>query len=324
MMRVWLSVGGVAFGLLLLSPVAGPGALEAQGPEGRWPLQPGSTVDRIVAPFAEGWYENEDGTYSLSFGYLNLQLDVVEIPLGENNFIEPAEFDGMQPTTFHPGRNRGVFGITVPGALKDQDFWWTIRNPNGQVTRVPGRTIAAAYQLDWLPRANGSVPPLVSFDSDGDEGHEGRGPPGIVAERTLTASVGSPVTLSVNARDISERGDSDDFRFWEVIPVYVMWYRHQGPVGGEVEFTRHESTSARESDDLDRPVSIFSRRPGWAAGPNTIRLSEGEGVAQVYAMFSAPGEYLLRARADLFSAPDNAWRDQCCFTNGYVRVNVRP
>ena len=313
MAKVCMSVGGVAFALLLLGPMAGPVVLEAQGPDGRWPLQPGSLVNQIVAPFLEGWYGNEDGTYSLSFGYLNLQQDVVEIPLGENNFIEPAEFDGMQPTTFHPGRNRGVFAITVPDALKDQDFWWTIRNANGQVTRVPGRTTAIAYQLDWVPRPHGSVHPRVSFDSDGVEG---RGPPGIVAERTLTASVGSPVTVSVNARDISER-DPEDFRFRETMPVDLVWYRHQGPVGGEVEFTRHESTPVRESDGDDDDDEDDD-------APNTIRLSEGEGVAQVYATFSQPGEYLLRVQADTFSAPDSGTQDQCCWTNGYVRVNVSP
>ena len=188
MMKVWMRVGGVAFALLILSPTAGPGAVEAQGPAGRWPLQPGSIENRIVAPMMEGWYANEDGTYSFSFGYLNLNQDVVEIPLGENNFIEPVEFDGMQPTTFHPGRNRGVFAITIPNALGDQDFWWTLRHANGQVTRVPGRTGAIAYQLDWVPRPHGSVPPRVSFDADGDEG---RGPPGIVAERTVPTIFGS-------------------------------------------------------------------------------------------------------------------------------------
>ena len=305
---------GVAIALLCLSAMGSPMELDAQGPDDwdvtRLPLAPGSPSDRVVVPFFEGWYPNEDGTYSFSYGYLNLQEGVVEIPLGENNFIEPAEFDGMQPTTFSPARNRGVFTITVPSALKDEDFWWTLRNPNGEVTRVPGRTTAIAYQLDWLSRPHGSVHPRVSFDSDGDEG---RGPPGIVAERALTGSVGSPVTLSVNVRDISER-DSDDFRFQEAVPIEVGWYQHQGPVGGDVEFARHEWTQVRESESDDA-----AENP-----PNAIWLSQGQGLAQVYATFSAPGEYLLRAQADNFSAPDSGSQDQCCWTNGYVRVSVSP
>jgi hypothetical protein len=107
-------------------------------------------LDRIVAPFLEGWYANEDGTYSFSFGYLNRNDETVVIPLGDGNSIEPAQFDGMQPTTFLPGRHRGVFSVTVPAALVDGDVWWSLLNPNGEVTRVPGRTASNAYQLDCI------------------------------------------------------------------------------------------------------------------------------------------------------------------------------
>ena len=71
MLRV--SVCSVAVALLLWGPLAGPAgptALEAQvtgpGPDGRWPLQPDSPGNRTLAPFMEGWYANEDGTYSIS------------------------------------------------------------------------------------------------------------------------------------------------------------------------------------------------------------------------------------------------------------------
>ncbi len=158
-MRVGMTVGGVAFGLLLWGAVACPGALEAQGPTGRWPLQPRGPGGRTLAPFMEGWYPNEDGTYSISFGYLNLNQETFEIPVGEDNFIEPAQFNGMQPTTFYPGHQRGIFAVTLPAVLKDQDVWWTIRKPNGEVTRVPGRTNSSAYELDWYPRPHGTVPP---------------------------------------------------------------------------------------------------------------------------------------------------------------------
>ena len=44
---------------------------------------------------------------------------------------------------------------------------------------------------------------------------------------------------------------------------------------------------------------------------------------RVVATFSEPGEYMLRARVDNFRAIDSASGDQCCWTNGYVRVTVR-
>ena len=319
-MHVRMTVGGVAVALLLWGPLAGPGALGAQvtgpGPDGRWPLQPKSPGHRTLAPFMEGWYENEDGTYSISFGYLNANADTLVIPLGEGNFLDPAEFDGMQPTTFFPGHHRGIFTVTLSAEMKDQDVWWTLTKENGDVTKVPGRVTSNAYELDWLPRPHGSLPPSVSFDPDSGVG---RGPPGIMAERTLTVPVGSPLTLSVNATDPSGR-DSQDFRFREAIPLRVVWSQLQGP--GRVEFTRHESNPEVEEEGDDRPAAGARSRP--PPGPEVIPLSEGHGTARVIATFSEPGEYIMLAQVDNFDAPDSLLIDQCCWTNGYVKVTVTP
>ena len=192
-MQIRMTVGGVAFALLLRGALAGPTALEAQvtgpGPDGRWPLQPNAPGNRTLAPFMEGWYANEDGTFSISFGYLNLNDDTLYIPVGEDNFLEPAQFNGMQPTVFFPGHHRGLFTADLSANMRDQDVWWTLTKENGDVTRVPGRIGAVAYQLDWMARPHGSLPPSVSFDS---QSGVGRGPPGIMAERTQTVAVGSP------------------------------------------------------------------------------------------------------------------------------------
>ena len=315
-MQVRMTVGGVAFALLLWGPMA---ALEAQvsgpGPDGRWPLQPGSPGNRTLAPFMEGWYENEDGTFTISFGYLNLNEDTLYIPIGEDNFLEPAEFNGMQATVFYPGHQRGVFTANLPAVVKDQDVWWTLRKANGEVTRVPGRTNSNAYELDWYPRPHGTVPPRVSFDSDPEEG---RGPPGIVVARTLTVRAGSPLTVSINVREDSER-DRTDFRFFEPLTLRVVWSMHQGPVGGKVEFTRHESTPIVQEDESggDR----FGEPP---PGDETITVPDDvQSTVRVVATFSEAGEYMLRAQVDNWRAPDSNSGDQCCWTNGYVRVTVR-
>ena len=320
MLRV--SVCSVAVALLLWGPLAGPAgptALEAQvsgpGPDGRWPLQPSSPGNRTLAPFMEGWYVNEDGTFSISFGYLNLNEDTLYIPVGENNFLEPAEFNGMQPTVFFPGHQRGLFTADLPADMRDQDVRWTLRKVNGDVTNVPGRVSSNAYELDWMPRPHGSLHPSVSFDS---QSGVGRGPPGIMAERTRTVAVGSPLTLSVNAMDPSER-DREDFRFREAIPLRVIWSQLQGP--GRVEYTRHESNPEVEEEEDDDDAD--SRRRPEPRGPQVIPLSEGHGTARVIVTFPAPGEYLMLAQVDNWSAPDSSSGDQCCWTNGYVRVTVR-
>ena len=320
-----MTVGGVAFALLLWGAAAGPAALEAQvvrgpGPDGRWPLQPNSPGNHILAPFMEGWYENEDGTYTISFGYSNANLDTLYIPVGEDNFLDPAQFDGVQSTIFFPGHHRGIFTVTLPAEMKDQDVWWTLTKANGDVTRVPGRTSADAYELDWRPRPHGGLPPSVSFDS---QSGVGRGPPGIMAERTQTVAVGSPLTLSVSTTDPSER-DPDDARSAD-IPLRVVWSQLQGP--GRVEYTRHESNPEvveEEEEEPDSAGAAAARRERAASRPQIIPLSEGQGTASVIVTFSVPGEYIMRARVDNFSAPDSSDNDNCCFTNGYVRVSVTP
>ncbi len=313
-MQIRMTVGGMAFVLLLWGALAGPTALEAQGPgpDGRWPLQPRAPGNHILAPFMEGWYANEDGTFSISFGYLNANQDTLRIPLGPDNFIEPVQFDGMQPTVFVPGHPRGIFTVTLPAVMEDTDVWWTLRKANGDVTRVPGRTGAIAYQLDWNPRPHGSLPPSVSFDS---QSGVGRGPPGIMAERTQTVAVGSPLTLSVNATDPSER-DSEDYRLTEAVPLRVVWSQLQGPA--RVEYTRHESN----------PLGAAAGRGGGGGRrpppPQNISLEEGYGTGSVIATFSEPGEYLMLAQVDNFNSADSGDRFQCCWTNGYVRVTVTP
>lgn len=317
-MRIAKTPGAVACALLLGAGAALPATAEAQGPNGRWPLQPSSGVGRIVAPFMEGWYDNGDGTYTISFGYLNLNSDAVEIPRGEDNRLEPATYDGVQPTTFLPGRHRGVFAVTVPASEREQDVWWTIHNLNGEVTRVPGRTTVSAYMLDWIPRPHGSLPPVVSFEEGGPEG---KGPPGIVAERTLTAQVGTPLTVSLHVRDASPR-DETDSRFFEAVPTHVEFGKYAGPEGGEVEFTRHESTWTPPPDE----GGGRGRGRGMRREPPTheVTLPQGSGVARVIVTFSEPGEYTLLAQVDNYDAPDSAAVDQCCWTNAYVRVRVTP
>ena len=323
-MGIRMVIGRAAFALLLCGVVAGPAALEAQATDGRLLLQPPppSGGQQNVIPFMEGWYANEDGTYTISFGYLNLNQEaVMEIAVGEDNRIEVEEFDGMQPTIFLPGRHRGVFAVTVPADRKGDDVWWNIgaRDGTGEVMRVPGRTTAMAYELDWKSRPQGSLHPLVWFESSSQEG---RGPGGIAAQRTLTATVGSPIVLSINARDPSER-DPDDFRSAD-IALRVVWSRYKS--SGEVEFTRHESNPEPEPEEVTDSTSAAGRRTiarnNNPPGPESILLEEGHGLASVIATFSEPGEYVLLAQVDNFNAVDSASNDQCCWTNGYVRVRV--
>ena len=271
------------------------------------PLSPLPSDGLRVAPFFDGWYQNPDGTISLSFGYSNLNRnELVEIPIGPDNFIQPKEYDGQQPTSFPPvvptaggdgsgapadrrQRERGVFTVTVPAGFRG-DVVWTLRY-QGQTYSVPGRAQVGAYQLRW-PMAMGSVPPLLRFTATGPEG---RGPMGVQAE-PQRARVGAPLALTVLVNDDSEREPDPVIvkpRGGARPAINVDWFKHSGP--GAVVFTPPQ-------------------------GP----IGELKGTATTSAVFEQPGEYVVRVRADNFGRLDTSPGNQCCWTNGYVRVTITP
>lgn len=264
------------------------------------PLAPIPPEGQRIAPFFDGFYQNPDGTVTLSFGYSNLNRDTVEIPLGPDNFIQPKELDGRQPTSFPPGRRsrpgaraereRGVFTITVPAGFEG-DVVWTVQHA-GQTHRVPGRSKTTAYRLDW-PMAMGSVPPMLRFAEDGPPG---RGPVGVEGPPMKTA-VGTALPLTIWLHDDSVRpADPVPVKRRDPRPASAMnvtWYKHSGP--GPVEFS------------LPRQ-----------------ELADVQATASTEARFTQPGDYVLRVKADSFGRIDSAGGDQCCWTNGYVKVTVTP
>lgn len=278
-------------GLTLASVAFLAAPLQAQD-EGfqSFPLGPLRPAGDIVAPFFDGWYANDDGTFTLSFGFFNRNLEEdVYIPHGPDNYIEPAEYDGMQPTWFpaynRPGfvgkRERGAFAITVPPEMEGEDVVWTITHA-GSTYSVPGRTTSAAYELSHAPAAAGSLAPALTFDPDG-EGVYGR--EGIIAEPVST-SVGAPVELSIFVRDRGEREDG------ELVPVNTTFVRHQGP--GPITF----EPESRQVDGEE-----------WSE-------------STTMATFSEPGSYLVRVRVDNFTTQDSSFDDQCCWSNAYIPVRV--
>ena len=280
----------VAALILIAVQAAAARPLDAQ--RQRLPLAPILPEGDEVAPFFEGWYRNDDGTFTLSFGFFNLNSrQVLDIPIGPDNFIQPAEFDGVQPTHFpvRPRRDRGVFHVTVPASYEDgeQAVVWTI-TANGWTNATPGRVGIPALQLDYGPRAMGSVPPVVRFSPDGPAGQHIQG----VWGEPLTATVGEPLTLTLWTEEVSVRAPDDMVN--AVVDVGLSWFKYQGPAGA---------------------VTVDPRR---------VTVEGGTGEATATAVFSEPGEYVLRARIDNWSANDSRGGNQCCWSNAYVRVTVTP
>ena len=80
-------------------------ALPASAQYKQLPMEPLHESGQSVTPSFEGWWQNADGTYSLMFGYFNRNTrEVVNVPVGPNNRIEPGAVDQGQPATFIPRR----------------------------------------------------------------------------------------------------------------------------------------------------------------------------------------------------------------------------
>ncbi len=267
-----------------------------------------------IIPLMEGWVANEDGTTTISFGYINRNTEQdVDIPLGENNYIEPAEFDGMQPTHFPSGRGTGVFTVTLPAGREDTDVWWYLKTGASEVLQVPGRRGASAYELDFVrPRPQGSLQPLAAF---GDS-ELAAGLTAGIADYGAAVDAGETVELVLNASDPADR-DPTDPRFGEPLDMNVEFSMHQGP--GEVTFERDPDAPEPENPfDPDDPRFEFYTGPE----PNEAVIEGGAGAASVLATFSTPGDYIIRGSVNVHAAPDSSYGDQCCWTNVYQRITV--
>jgi hypothetical protein len=239
-----------------------------------------------VTPSFEGWFRNPDGSFSLSFGYFNRNYrEALDVPAGAANRFEPGPADRGQPTHFLPRRQTGIFTVVVPKDFGAATLTWTIV-ANGQTNSIPGH-LRPEWEIDALKEStSGNMPPRIRFAPDGPAG---QGPGGVSV--AATATMGSPFDLTVWASDDDVRKREAEGRRGPALGV--VWSKFRGP--GAVIF--------------------------GAAEPKV----EG-GKATTTVAFGSAGDYVLRVLAWDASGsqgPIMAGGFQCCWTNGYVRVNVR-
>jgi hypothetical protein len=242
-----------------------------------------------IYPAYEGWYPNEDGSFSLLVGYFNPNGDQsLDVPIGDGNYLSPGPQDQGQPTDFPPGRQWGVFTIRVPADFGDNDITWHLTS-NNQTVSIPFHLQPPYYIEPMRDAANGNEPPTVRFSADG-EGHTG---PPMGIGHTLETSVGTPFEIAIWTSDVKPtqhvRAPSNP-RFRRP-PLAVRWHKLRGP--GDVAFDQTEQEFEDSTDQ--NPV--------------------------VTATFSEPGEYILRVEA-LDSTGEGGSGFQCCWTSVHVRVNV--
>ena len=269
-----------------LAVIAASGGWVVSGAAQQLPLQPTKERGANVTAAYEGWYPNADGTFTMLIGYFNRnRVEILDIPVGPNNRIEPGGPDYGQPTHFLPRRGWGVFTITVPKDFGNKKYTWTL-TANGATTEIP-LSLNLKYQIEpFKDVAMGNTPPVLKLQENGPEF---TGPPRGVAA-TLSAAVGQPLSFPVW---VSDKGASEEGRGrGSGVPATLSLALHRGPA--DVKFAEQ------------RP------KPDFAAG--------GKATASV--TFSAPGEYVIRVQAN-DSSGEGGGGFQCCWSNVHVKVNVK-
>jgi len=242
----------------------------------------------------EGWFRNEDGSFSLLFGYYNRNLkQELDIPIGGANRIEPGGPDRGQPTHFFTRRQWGIFTISVPKDFGSGQVTWTLTT-NGVTTAVPGN-LNPLWELAPFRDANGNTPPFIGFSAAGPfvQGPKGH-------STSLVTVLPNPVALVLWVADDAS-----------VVPgatapktpaVSITWSKFRGP--GAVTFANEKPMV--ETADFQAPQN-----------------TKFQGKAATTATFSEPGDYVLRAQANDWSG-DGGRGFQCCWSNAQVKVTVKP
>src|SRR5262245_26527878 len=210
----WVRLSTIAIGITASWLVA----LAAQAPI-NIDIEPVRESGQSVTGAFEGWYQNSDGTFSLLMGYMNRNSkEVLDIPIGPNNRIEPGGPDQGQPTHFLARRQWGVFRIVVPKDFGDKKLTWTIV-ANNQTTSIP-MNLNPLWVLDpFKDAATGTPPPAVKFEPDGPSF---TGPPQGIA-KTFTANTSEPLPLTAWVTDdrplrglLGGRGGAATPLFWSL------------------------------------------------------------------------------------------------------------
>src|SRR5213593_2706246 len=188
----WSPVGPV--GPLALVSLTAFLLVQSAGAQTRFTYSKGQSV----SPAYEGWMPNEDGSFTLYFGYMNTNwLEEFDIPVGPDNNIEPGGPDQGQPTHFYPRRNPFLFTIRLPQDFGNKELIWTLTT-HGRTEKAYA-SLKSDYQIDKQ---------VISTEVGGDGGSlrdelRYNIPPELVVEGEArrTVKAGEPVPLVALAGD---------------------------------------------------------------------------------------------------------------------------
>ena len=289
-----------------------------------------------LEPAYEGWMQNQDGSYTLYFGYQNTNWEQeFDVLVGPENSFSPGPADLGQPTHFYPRRNPFLFTIQVPKDFGTKEIVWTL-TANG-VTRKAFGSVKSDYLID---------PQVISTEVGGDNGNLANDlrtnlPPDLKVEGALTrtVTVGQPLSLVAIAGDPDNLPPRRDGRPQpgvkksvrpagpprSVAPANSPAVVYRPPVavtasagpGLHLSWTVYRGKASVVTFTPDQMKTWNDTRAYgnsmWSP-PYDIPLPPADGRWTADAVFSEPGTYVLRAIAS----------DGAAFSYANITVTVTP
>lgn len=314
--------------VVLLIPLAVLLLFQAASAQTRFTYSKGQSA----SPAYEGWWPNEDGSFTLFFGYMNSNWqEEFDVPIGPDNNIEPGGPDHGQPTHFYPRRNPFLFTIRVPKDFGNKELIWTLTT-HGKTEKAYA-SLKGDYQIDKH---------VISTEVGGDGGSlrdelRTNIPPELKVEgdKRRSVKVGEAVTLVALANDPDNiparrraqpgRGTAQPGRGTAPPPNPAIpenpVYRPPGlgvpstPGGLRFSWSVYRGKAAAVTFSPEQmktwmDTRVYSNSP-WSP-PFLIPEPPPDGKFVVQATFQEPGTYVLRGIAS----------DGSLFTYDNVTVSV--
>jgi hypothetical protein len=288
---------------------------------------------QIVSPAYEGWWPNEDGSFTLFFGYFNSNWEQqFDIPVGPENYftlVDRGELDDLerdayrtvgsdqgQPTHFYPRRNPFLFTIRVPADFGEKEWVWTLKT-QGETVRAFAN-LSTDYRID---------PQVISTEVGGNFGSlddrlRTNLAPDLMVEGQMTRSVrvGEAVPLVARSNDPDNYPPRSNRRLPQTLEelytvpggtvvqgapgLRLAWMVYRGPA----EHVTFSPTQLKTWMD-----SRVYGNSSWSP-PYVLPEVPADGRWEAQATFAQPGDYVLRAVAS----------DGSMFSYRDVNVTVAP
>ncbi|MBM89071.1 MAG: hypothetical protein CMQ41_11910 [Gammaproteobacteria bacterium] len=238
---------------------------------------------QAVIPLYDGWYPNDDGSKTICFGYFNMNTEeTFDIPIGEDNYLD-TDYPGLDLSNTNVPTHFDV----LPVAYRHVFCAFTITVPESFNTshRITWHISSNRYNLSTPGKV---IPPYV-LDEPTSNGRGDLAP--LVRLSPDSESVRGRTGLHSDNPIEARVGEPVALQAWIEHPdekVWVGWSHHSG--AGKIDFDNKE-----------------------------YEILTSDGVANVLATFSQPGEYVVRMQTiDTIAA----FEFYCCHTNAYFNINV--